>query len=357
MQKYIRRAALEVLRTTGVFRMVRDSRWRQRRLLILCYHGIAQEDEHEWRPRLFMHERLLEARLETLKREQCNVVGLAEGLEKLQAGELPPRSVAITFDDGCYDFYAKAYPLLHRYGFPVTVYQTTYYSDFQRPIFNLICSYMLWKRRGSVLDRGAEIELPPTMDLRTEESRQEIVFSLVQRSEKQGLTGAQKDELASRLAKILDIDYEALARKRIVQLMTPAEVAELSAAGVDFQLHTHRHRTPKDENLFRREIVDNRQWLQRVVGKSTAHFCYPAGDYDPQFLPWLRADGVVSATTCDAGLATAESESLLLPRFVDTSARSATEFESWLTGVGELLSFRKEASRHRLQMAGFPKRA
>lgn len=357
MQKYIRGAALQVLRGTGIFRLVRESQWRQQRLLILCYHGVSQADEHEWRPLLFMPPQMLEERFQILRKGRYNVIGLSEGLRKLQEGALPPRSVAITFDDGCYDFYSQAYPLLRQHGFPVTVYQTTYYSDLQRPIFNLICSYMLWKKRGQVLSKGSEIGLRTPLDLRTERSRQEIVFTLVKRSEKEDLTGAQKDQLAARLASLLDIDYEELARKRIVQLLKPEEVAELAAEGVDFQLHTHRHRTPKDESLFRKEIIDNRKWLAQVVKNPTEHFCYPAGDYDRQFLPWLRADGVVSATTCDAGLVTAGTEPLLLPRFVDTATRSATEFESWLTGVGDLLSFRREASQHRPELAGFPKRA
>jgi peptidoglycan/xylan/chitin deacetylase (PgdA/CDA1 family) len=357
MQKYLRGAALQVLQTAGVFRLVRDSQWRKQRLLILCYHGVSQADEHEWRPLLFMPPEMLEERFRILKDGQYNVLGLGEGLQKLRDGKLPPRSVAITFDDGGYDFYSRAHPLLRRYGFPVTVYQTTYYSEFQRPIFNLICSYMLWKRRGQVMDKGRELGLPEPMDLRIERSRQEIVFTLVKRSEQEDLTGAQKDELASRLAAILDIDYEELAHKRILQLMRPAEIAELAAQGVDFQLHTHRHRTPKEETLFRKEILDNRKWLEGVVKTPTEHFCYPSGDYDPQFLPWLRADGVVSATTCDAGLATPGGDVLLLPRFVDTTMRSTTEFESWLTGVGDLLSFRREASQHRQQLAGFTKPA
>jgi hypothetical protein len=32
------------------------------------------------------------------------------------------------------------------------------------------------------------------------------------------------------------------------------------------------------------------------------------------------------------------SQLLLLPRFIDTTAQTALEFESWLTGVGALLS-------------------
>jgi len=52
---------------------------------------------------------------------------------------------------------------------------------------------------------------------------------------------------------------------------------------------------------------------------------------------------VISATTCDTGLATPRKDSLLLPRFVDTSGRSGLDFESWLTGVGDLLAIRRPA--------------
>ena len=68
------------------------------------------------------------------------------------------------------------------------------------------------------------------------------------------------------------------------------------------------------------------------------HFCYPSGDYERMFLPWLADQGVISATTCDPGLASVRSEPLLLPRFIDTTGQTALEFESWLTGVGAMLS-------------------
>jgi peptidoglycan/xylan/chitin deacetylase (PgdA/CDA1 family) len=343
MVKRIRRALLQGLRRGGVFRLVRNSQWRRNRLLILCYHGISQEDEHLWRPHLYMPPDIFQQRLEILQRGSYNVLSLGEGLRQLQAGELPPRSVVVTFDDGSYNFLKQAYSLVKSFGFPVTVYQTTYYSDYQQPIFNLTCSYMLWKRRGTVLDKGKELGLDQPMDLRTELSRHRIVRKLVVTSEADDLTGAQKNDVAARLAKLLDIDYEELGAKRILQLMNAREIAQLASEGVDFQLHTHRHRTPVDEALFRKEIRDNRCWLQELTKSRAIHFCYPSGVYEAKFLPWLQAENVVSATTCDAGLVTSRSNPLLLPRFVDTSARSAIAFESWLTGVGSLLALRRAA--------------
>ena len=345
MLRNFKLATLRALKTSGVFDLVAASRWRQNRLLILCYHGTALEDEHQWRPALYLDPRVLEQRFEMLKQGGYAVLALGEGLQRLQAGTLPPRSVAITFDDGTYDFYSRAYPLLKQYGFPVTVYQTTYYMDHPRPVFNLICSYMLWKRRGVVIDDGKELGLAGPLDLRTEAARHRVVRGLIERAEREDMTGLQKDELAVQLARLLEIDYEALVRKRILQIMNPQELQEIARDGVDIQLHTHRHRTPEDEAQFRREIRDNRERIEAVASTRPVHVCYPAGVYRSKFFDWLAQEQVVSATTGDAGLARATSRSLLIPRYIDNQFRTPIEFESWLSGVGALLAFRQAASQ------------
>lgn len=336
-------AALGLLRSAGVFEIVANSKWRRERLLILCYHGVSLEDEHQWRPPLYMQAELLERRLETLRAMRCSVLPLGEALTRLRQRDLPPRSVAITFDDGTYDFYKQAYPLLKKHQFPVTVYQTTYYTDHEMPIFNLTCSYLLWKRRGEQLDSARELGLSEPMDLRTELGRHQVVRGLIDLSERENLTSQQKNELVRRLAGILGIDYAAFSATRILQLMNAHEVSEVGKNGVDVQLHSHRHRTPEDEVLFRREVSENRERIRILTGKQASHFCYPSGVYRPEFPGWLEKENVISATTCDAGLADRHANPFLLPRFVDTSGRSPIEFESWLSGVGSLVAVRKAA--------------
>ncbi len=341
MVRQIKLALLRTLKTAGVFEIVANTKWRTQRLLILCYHGIALEDEHLWRPQLYMPPTTFEQRLKALRATRSSVLLLGEALDRLQANDLPPRAVAVTFDDGTFDFYKQAFPLLQRYQIPATVYQTTYYSDHEIPVFNLICSYMLWKRRGETLPPVPDLGLSNALDLRTEAGRHRVVRGLIDLSERQQLSGIQKNRLAQDLARVLKIDYQALTNKRILQLMNAREVAEIARAGIDLQLHTHRHRTPEEETSFRREIVDNRQRIYSFTGKSPAHFCYPSGVYRKEFFPWLATEGVLSATTCDAGLVGRQDNPLLLPRFVDTSRRTQAEFESWLSGIGSLIAVNK----------------
>ncbi|HMK21601.1 MAG TPA: polysaccharide deacetylase family protein [Terriglobales bacterium] len=335
--------ALRVLKSAGIFRLVANSSWRRERLLILCYHGTSLEDEHRWRPALYLEADRFEQRLQMLKAGGYSVLPLGEGLQRMQSGTLPHRSVAITFDDGTYDFYRQAYPRLKQYGYPATVYLTSYYMDCQLPVFGLIASYMLWKRRGVVISDGREIGLSEPLDLRTEAGRHQVAQGLVRIAERDDMTGLQKDGLARRLAAFLKIDYDALVAKRLLQIMNRQEVREIANAGIDVQLHTHRHRTPEDEELFRREIRDNRERIREVTGRDPVHFCYPLGVYRKQFFEWLGREQVISATTCDAGLATRGSASMLVPRYIDNQNRDLIDLESWLCGVGDLLAYRRAA--------------
>ena len=265
MIRQLRRAALTILGSSGCSDLVRDSSWRRHKLLILCYHGVSIEDEDQWRPSLYMTAQQFQRRLSILKEGRYAVLPLSEALERLYRKDLPPRSVALTFDDGGYDFYTKAWPLLQQYAFPATVYLTTYYAETQRPIFNLICSYILWKARGAKVVNLKEFGIDSGVDLGSEQMRGDVVRQLMDWTAQRNLKGEEKDQVAASLAETLAVDYEELRRKRLLQIINSKEVKQLASRGVDFQLHTHRHRTPMIEEQFRREIRDNRDWLDQIA--------------------------------------------------------------------------------------------
>ena len=74
-----------------------------------------------------------------------------------------------------------------------------------------------------------------------------------------------------------------------------------------------------------------------VAGRPARHFCYPNGIYRADFFPWLRELGVISATTCEPGLASSQTELLCTPRLVDGSSLTEAEFEGWLCGISAAL--------------------
>jgi peptidoglycan/xylan/chitin deacetylase (PgdA/CDA1 family) len=338
MNRGVKAAFLAVARVAGMNRAVAASPWRRDRLLILCYHGIALADEHLWDPTLCMAPDRFERRLRLLERNRCTVLPLGEAVERLYRRALPDRAVCLTFDDGYYDFVAQAHPRLQRSGLPSTVYLNTLRCGHDYPIVRIALSYVLWKSgRDSLHGSG----LPGLADrpyaVRTRDERWAVAVTVHDTLLAADADLASQDDVLRQVADRVGVDLDAIRRSRALALMRPSEVAALAAGGVDFQLHTHRHRTPSDEALFLDEIRENRFRIQAITGVRPTHFCYPSGVHRPSYLPLLEAEGVVSATTTRAGIAGPADPPLLLPRFVDTNAVSEAEFEAWLTGTAPRL--------------------
>lgn len=337
MLRLVKQLVLSSLLGMGVAELLARSKWRQHRLLILGYHGISLDDEHEWDPGLFITQDQFADRLTFLLRNGYRILPLREALSGLSRGELPAKAVTITFDDGNYDFYAKAFPVLKELGLPATVFLTTYYCEFQRPVFDMISSYLLWKAHGRSLCLNGLDGESEVLDLTTAESREiahRWIYAFVRMA---GLSAEEKDALARSMAERMGIDYDRIIAQRLLSLMTPDEVREVAQYSIDIQLHTHRHRTPLDQSLLVREIQDNRSRIRQYTGRQADHLCYPGGDQDPQIFPWLEQEQVRSAVTSLPGLATREGHPLLIPRLLDNGGMSMVDFASWASGVLELL--------------------
>jgi peptidoglycan/xylan/chitin deacetylase (PgdA/CDA1 family) len=348
----LKSAKLFVLKSAeriGAFRLVRDSEWRRRRLLILAYHGISLNDEQEWNPQLYMPREALRSRFELIREGGYTVLPLREAVQRLRAGTLPRRAVAITFDDGTVDFVKAGVPLLREFGFPATVYVTTYYAEKQAPVFRTTARYLLWAGRGKQIDATGLTRQADVLDLRTAERREWAAHAIDARLIE--IDGSLGDEMAALrlLAERIGYDFDRFLAQRRHHIMSADEIRSLPHDLIGVQLHTHRHRTPLRKAQFLREIDDNRRALSSWrPGEELTEFCYPNGWTDVRFLPWLKELGVQTGTTCEAGLATSETDQLLLPRLVDSTGLTRVEFQAWLSGFASLLPSRpaKQAPRH-----------
>ena len=332
---------LHVGKSIGLFQVLSHSEWRKNQLLILGYHGVSIDDEHLWNDGLYFTPEDFRSRMQALKDYGCNVLSLSEGLKRLESGTLPKCSVVLTFDDGASDFYHRAFPILREFGWPSTVYLTSYYCAYNRPVFDTMCSYLLWKGRGGVLDVQGLIEGASSFDLSTSTQRDQASLAIRKFSRREKFSAERKDQLLTSIAERLSIDYEAILAKRILHLLSADELAALVSEGVDIQLHTHRHFAPKLRDSFILEMVENRDFISKFT-KMPHHFAYPSGMYADCYGPWLNACDVVSATTCDPGLATNHSDPYKLPRLVDVSSIPLVELEGWISGFANFLPRRQE---------------
>jgi peptidoglycan/xylan/chitin deacetylase (PgdA/CDA1 family) len=332
----LRQTKLAVLRAadkSGASQLLLNSSWRRNRLLILCYHGVSMYDEHEW-GRLHISPETFRRRLEILESARCNVLSLSQGLERLQDGTLPDRAVVLTFDDGFFDFYGAAFPILEKFGHPVTLYLTTYYVEFNRPVFDPMCAYLLWKARNKELCWPTLLPNPILLDGAGQSCALQAIRQFAISNQ---LSSLEKDNLLAQLAERVGVDYRDLCRRRVLHLIKPEEAKELAKRGVDLQFHTHRHRAYQTREKMFAELEENRQRLVTYTTKEPHHFCYTSGFYLPEYPRILREYGILSATTCEGGLCTGKTDRMLLPRFVDNVSVSDLEFRAWLSGTAALL--------------------
>jgi peptidoglycan/xylan/chitin deacetylase (PgdA/CDA1 family) len=330
---------LVTARRAGLLDRVRDSTWRQRRVLVLCYHGVSRHDEHEWSPELFVTPAHLRQRLQSLRDGGYHIVSLADATRQLYDNALPPRSVVLTFDDGTVDFAEEAVPILREFNAPATLYLTTYYSHVRLPVFDAVLAYVLWRGRGQ---RTSHIQLHGhTVPLSTgsEEARLGTWRSVADLVCNERLTSHARDQVVAVIADALAVDYDEIKTRRTLQIMSPAMVQALPSDLIDVQLHTHRHRMPYEHADFVREVQENAGAIRAARGSRTVldQFCYPSGVYHRRAFPWLRALGVRCATTCEPGLASGRTDPLLLPRYVDSLEQSDVTFEAWVSGFAALI--------------------
>ena len=333
----LKRMLFHLCKLLGLFRLSR--RLTRDGLRILCYHGFAIDDECSFSRRTFISSETFTRRLAYLKKGGFPVLVLEEALDALEDGTLSPDAIVITIDDGFYSVKSSAFPLLAEHGFPFTVYITSYYAVKGTPVFNLVIQYMFWKSRMDHIDlRGLGMPGLKEVSFRDPGEKARVMWDIIRYGDSE-CNEEGRLELSRRVGAQLGVDYEAIARNRMLSIMTLDEIEDLVKAGVDIQLHAHRHSFPLDRERAIRELEMNREVLEPIVGSKLHHFCYPSGIWSREQWPWLSETGIRSAVTCDRGLNFKGAPMYGLLRIGDDEGLSQIEFEAEISGFTEL--FRK----------------
>lgn len=323
-------------RRFGVFAL---ARWITRReLRILCYHGAAVAGEQAFRGGLFISPARFRQRLDFLAQAGYPVLELGAAVTQLKAGTLPARATAITIDDGWVGTATEMAPALRDHRYRATLYLATYYVEKQTQVFNVAVDYVLWRAGPRHLDLvEVDASLTGHYDIAQPAARSQASAALIELAATLP-DAAARQALLRRVCAAIEIDVEALERSRVISFMTYDEARAVQAAGIDLQLHTHRHHLPIESGAaLAVELADNRRALTDVAHGPLVHFCYPSGEYQAQQLPWLAQAGIVTATTTHSGFNYRDTPTLELRRFLDAENITELEFEAEMSGFLELL--------------------
>lgn len=239
-----------------------------------------------------------------------NVMPLHDAVQALSTGRMPPRAVAITFDDGYRSIHDLALPVLRQCGLPATVFVTTGHMDDEGSMWNDVILEAIRGLPDNPLDlRDIDLGI---YQMHSAEDRKRTVLSLTERSKY--LPPGERMHLTRKL--------QLLAGNTLQKelMLTSAMVRTLSLHDIEIGGHTVTHPilTRINDTSALAEITENKQHLEKIIGKPVRLFAYPNGkkeaDFAPRHVQMVKDAGYTAAFTTAAGAATGKHERFELPR-------------------------------------------
>jgi peptidoglycan/xylan/chitin deacetylase (PgdA/CDA1 family) len=289
------------MRIPGVKTAKHFSRWARARMLggalILGYHRVAQviHDEYE----VCVTQEHFAQHMEAL-RNYAHPIRLAELVQCLKAGSLPPKAVAVTFDDGYADNLYEAKPVLEKYEIPATVFVCSGYQgrefwwdELDRLILASRADVGLLRlgvEKKSFAWEQAEVSLEADIDVRKKFRRALYHFLLEMDVEEQNQA----------LDAIRNWSGVSSSKSSSARSMNHAELLQLTERGlIEIGAHTRFH--PMLPRLsFKQqtdEIVSSKHELEELLGRKVDGFAYPNGTATVEAKRIVREAGFAYACT------------------------------------------------------------
>ncbi|MGY3499952.1 polysaccharide deacetylase family protein [Bradyrhizobium sp. USDA 4471] len=281
--------------------------------IILMYHRVADIPVDPWG--LAVHPVRFEEQIARLK-ELRRVVHLHELLDLERSRALSDKPLAaVTFDDGYYDVYANARPVLQRLDCPMTLFVTTgiigagreFWWDTVARIFLEIAHLP----ESLILNIGVD-ECHWTVPPFSERQARARVFQEVW-AQLRVLPHEDQTKLLEEIGKWASCD---LAARDAYRVMTAQEVRKSSDGLITIGAHTATHPTlpAHDAQTQLKEIAESRRACEELIGTRVRAFAYPFGDHTDTTVQAVRAAGFDFACTVEARAVGRNVEPLKLPR-------------------------------------------
>jgi peptidoglycan/xylan/chitin deacetylase (PgdA/CDA1 family)/SAM-dependent methyltransferase len=258
----------------------------------------------------------------------CAVLPLDELLEGATRRRLPPRAVAVTFDDGYLDTLETAGHCLSRHRLPATCFVAT--IDLDGP------HVFWWDRMAAALLAGAP---PPALTLTlagrewhfaTSTPGERVLAHSVLYKHAREATPADRSRLIADLTAWRGSDPTSAQCRRL----TADELRSLTAIGFTLGAHsvthplmTHLSRTQQIE-----EIAASTSHLARIAGRAVTSFAYPFGAVDDAVREAAREAGVHCAFTCEPRALSRRDDMWRLPR-VDARTQPIERFAGMIDSL------------------------
>ncbi len=274
------------------------------RLMVLAYHRVVDMGDED---RFLQDPELVSATVGDFERQMrfvrdhCHPLTLAEVIKHLdKRTPLPPRSVAITFDDGHIDNHTHAFPVLRELGLSACIFLSTDYIGSKHMFwFDRVAFLINAAPSGQWWLGGCDVVLDETRASRRQAAGQLLrALKRVPNQERLDVLNQLENAFAEHVQPGTEPQRSA---------MDWDEVREMHKAGIEFGSHTCSHPilTQLDDVGLRLELTQSRRVLERELGCSVDTIAYPVGKvgaFDEQVIAASEAAGYRLGLSYESGV-------------------------------------------------------
>jgi peptidoglycan/xylan/chitin deacetylase (PgdA/CDA1 family) len=279
---------------------------KRKKLLIMIYHRVLDEPDY-MRPSEV--DKAAFCWQMQLLSKHFNVLPLSQALDLMRNDSLPPRAVSITFDDGYADNCTNALPILRQFNLTATFFIASGFLDGGR-MWNDTVIETVRNLKTTVFDL-TELGLG-MFDVTSPEQKCDAAQHII--------NAIKHLPLEERASYVNGISVRSQDLPDDL-MMTSDQLMQLHRSGMEIGGHTVNHPilAKLDEQTVKREITENKEFLENLLGSELKCFAYPNGkpetDYRKQQTAWVEQSGYIAAVSTRWGVATASDNTMELPRF------------------------------------------
>lgn len=265
-------------------------------LRVLTYHRVDEPADRPW-----LDPSLISATPEVFDEQMrylsthhtiVTIADIIAALETRNGNDLPERAVAVTFDDGYFDFEEHAWPILKQYRIPVTLFVPTAYPDQPERTFwwdDLYHAIQSTPREDSL---NSPIGLLPLSNTSRNQTYKRLKVYL------KTLKHADAISTVKQICKELGVQPTTNC------ILGWDSLRKLANEGVTLGAHTRTHplmnRVTLKEAL--NEVLGSSHDLERELGSTLPIFAYPSGEFSDEVAIMLAREGFKLAFTTSRGI-------------------------------------------------------
>ena len=202
---------------------------------------------------------------------------------------LPPRSAMVTFDDGYFDNYSQAYPILRELNIPAVIFLATDYIGTNQPFY---WDYIAYCFSHTKLNH-AHLSVVGERTWSNENEKNIVLHEWIETLKK--IQEKEKQIAINSIATALSVSVPEDAFKGLH--LNWQQVREMHKNGIEFGAHTASHpiltRIPLHQ--AQDEIISSKLKIEKEINAPVISFAYPNGgvaDFSPNIMQMISQAGI-----------------------------------------------------------------